>query len=205
MATLRLKTQWFKPGQPRSAVQTASAIAFIVWRVARNMLDRMRKADFDIDVGPPYFAFLREVLVFLVTVADRMAHARQAGEARDAFTTALVLRVAELLDENESDLLGPPAPGEPSWRDRFIDQFNDVSGHYAEFGWDSEDDGPDFAYRRYLGSRIEPLVPPKDQRWVLDQVMDIEAPEAVALVRRGMQGVFSTERRSRRAASMGGD
>jgi hypothetical protein len=203
MATLRLKTQWFKPGQPRSAEQTASAIAFIVWRVARNMLDRMRKANFDIDIGAPYFAFLREVLVFLVTVADRIAHAQQTGEAREAFCTALVLRVADLLDENESDLLGPPAPGQPSWRDRFIDQFNELAGHYAEFGWD--DDGPDFAYRRYLGSRIEPLVPRKDQRWVLDQVMDIEAPEAVTLVKRGMQGVFSTERRARRSASMGGD
>ena len=203
MATLRLKTQWFKPGQPRSAEQTASAIAFIVWRVARNMLDRMRKANFDIDIGAPYFAFLREVLVFLVTVADRIAHAEQAGEAREAFCTALVLRVADLLDENESDLLGAPAPGQPSWRDRFIDQFNELAGHYAEFGWD--EDGPDFAYRRYLGSRIEPLVPPKDQRWVLDQVMDIEAPQAVALVKRGMQGVFSTEKRTRRTTSLGGE
>ena len=105
---LRLKTHWFKSEQPRSAAQTASAIAFTVWRVARAMIERMRKADFDIDVGPPYFAFMREVLVFLVAVADRIAHARQSAAQREAFTTALVVRVAELLDENESDLLGPP-------------------------------------------------------------------------------------------------
>lgn len=200
---MRLKTHWFKPEQPKSAGQTASAIAFIVWRVARNMLDRMRKAGFDIDVGPPYFAFLREVLAFLVVIADRIAYARQAGEQRAAFTTALVLRMADFLEENEGDLLGPVPPGQPGYRERFIDLFNELTTHYAEF--DYGDDGPDFAFRRYFGSRIEPLLPEKDRRWVLDQVMDIEVPEAVALVERGMTGVFSTEKRQRRDSSLSAD
>ncbi|WP_119353139.1 hypothetical protein [Azohydromonas sediminis] len=200
---MRLKTHWFKPEQPRSAEQRASAIAFIVWRVARQMLDRMRKAGFDIDVGPPYFAFLREVLVFLIQCADRIAYARQAGDERAAFTTALVLRTADFLEENEGDLLGPVPPGTASYRERFIDLFNEVAPHYAEFGYG--DDGPDFGFRRYLGSRIEPLLPPKDRPWVLDQVMDIEAPEAVALVERGMAGVYSTEKRARRASALGAD
>jgi len=200
---MRIKSHWFKTETPKSAEQTASAIAFIVWRVARNMLDRMRKANFDIDVGPPYFAFMREVLVFLIQVADRIAYAQQAGDARAAFTTGLVLRVADILAENEGDLLGPPPPGEAGYRDRFIDLCNEVSTHYADFGYG--DDGPDFAFRRYLGSRITPLVPPKDRNWVLDQVMDIEAPEAVTLVQRAMQGVFSTEKRPRRASALGAD
>ena len=37
------------------------------WRI--NMLKRMREADFDIDAGPPYFGFMREVLVFLLQLA----------------------------------------------------------------------------------------------------------------------------------------
>lgn len=200
---MRLKTHWFKPEQPKSAEQTASAIAFIVWRVSRHMLDRMRKAGFDIDIGPPYFAFMREVLVFLIQCADRIAYARQAGDQRAAFTTALVLRTADFLEENEGDLLGPVEPGTPGHRERFIDLFNELSGHYAEF--DYGDEGPDFGFRRYLGTRIEPLLPEKDRRWVLDQVMDIEVPEAVAMVERGMAGVFSTEKRTRRASALGAD
>ncbi len=200
---MRLKTHWFKPEQPKSAEQRASAIAFIVWRVARQMLERMRKAGFDIDVGPPYFAFMREVLVFLIQCADRIAYARQAGDERAAFTTALVLRTADFLEENEADLLGPAPDGTPSHRERFVDLFNEVAPHYAEFGYG--DDGPDFGFRRYLGSRIEPLLPPKDRPWVLDQVMDIEVPEAVALVERGMAGVYSTEKRARRASALGAD
>jgi hypothetical protein len=55
------------------------------------------------------------VLVFLIQVLDRMAYARMAPEGRSEFVTALVRRVAEILQENEETLLGaPPArPAQP--------------------------------------------------------------------------------------------
>ena len=74
---MRIKSHWFKSGAPKTAAEQASAMAFIVWRVAQNMLKRMRGAHFDIDAGLPYFAFMREVLVFLIAVTDRIAQCRQ--------------------------------------------------------------------------------------------------------------------------------
>ena len=105
---MRIKAQWFKPDRPQSPLQTASAMAFIV-RVSANMLKRMRDAGFDIDTGPAYFGFVREVLLFLVTGIDRLASAQLSAEERAAFTGALVRRVAEFLEENEADLLGASA------------------------------------------------------------------------------------------------
>jgi hypothetical protein len=202
--TLRLKTHWHQPGTPKSAGQTASAIAFMVWRISRQVIDRLRAAGFDVEPGPMYFGVMRETLVFLALVADRMAWTQLGPEARAEFTTAQVRRLAELLDENETDLLGPAPADGPSWRDRFIDQFNTLSEHYAEFGFSAEE-GPDFGFRRYYGTRLEPLLPEKDRRWVLDQVMVVESPDAVALVQKGMQGVFSKERGPRRNPVLGGE
>lgn len=204
---MRIKSHWFKDGVTRSAAEHAGAMAFIAWRTARNMLDRMRVAQFDIDAGPAYFAFMREVLVFLIQVTDRMAFRQMDGPARVEFTTTLVRRVADILADNEADLLGAPAPGAASHADRFIDLVNELAAHYADFGADAAQPGfvPDFAFMRYLGARIAPLVPPKDQRWVLDQVMAIEAPEAVGILQRGMAGLFSTEPRARRRAALSGD
>jgi len=205
---IRVKSHWFKPGAPKTPEQQAGAVAFIAWRVAQQMLKRMRAAGFDIDPGAPYFGFMREVLVFLLAVADRIAHAQLEPDARARFTPALVLRVAELLDENESDLLGRPEGA--SWADRFVEQFNALQGHYAEFGADPtarEADGftPDFAFYRYLGHRIEPDLPPKDRRWVLDQVMAIEAPDAVGIVQSAMRDLHDDKPRARRRASMSGE
>jgi hypothetical protein len=199
MSSIRIKSQWFRSGA-KTPQQTASAMAFIAWRVAQNMLKQMRSADFDIEVGPQYFAFTREVLVFLTQVLDRMAYERMGPEGRGEFITALVKRVAEILQENEDTLLGVPPIGSPATTKQFIDLFNELSDHYADFGFDAE--GPDFAFVRYLGHRIELLMPQKDQRWVVDQIMAAEVPDALEILQSAMRGVLSTEP-SPRARPMG--
>jgi hypothetical protein len=200
---IRIKSQWFQTGAPKTAQENASAIAFIVWRVTQNMLKQMREAKFDIDVGPQYFAFMREVLVFLIQAVDRMAFERMTPEQRLDFTTAMVRRVAEILEESELEWLAPPAAGEESRRNSFIDLCNEQADAYAEFGHGP--DGPDFAFVRYLGSRVEAVLPEKDRHWVKDQMMAYEVPEALEMVRRGLDGVLSTEPRPKRRASMTGE
>lgn len=199
MAGLRIKSQWFREGTARTPQQTASAMAFIAWRVAQNMLKQMRSAGFDIEVGWQYFAFTREVLVFLTHVLDRLAFERMGAAARAEFIAALVHRVAQVLQDNEDTLLDARAANEPSHYEQFIDMFNELAGHYAEFRFDAQ--GPDFAFVRYLGHRVEALMPEKDRRWVIDQMMATEVPEAVQILRRAMHNVLSTEARAPRGAS----
>src|SRR5947207_10965706 len=103
---MRVKSRWFKSEQEKAPRQVASAAAFIVWRVSLNALKRMRTARFDIDAGPQYFAFLNEFLAFLIAIADRIAYARLAPDARVEFTTGLAYRVGGILDVKERDMLG---------------------------------------------------------------------------------------------------
>lgn len=198
---IRIKSQWFRNGASKTPEQIASAMAFINWRIAQNMLKRMRLAGFDIDIGPQYFAFTREVLVFLAQVLDRMAYARMPEADRLLFVRALVRRTAEVLQENEDGYLGEPAPGQPTHFDSFVELFNELADHYAEFGFSAE--GPDFGFVRYLGHRIEAHMPQKDQRWVIEQVMASEVPDAVQWLDRAMADVLSKEPRpARRARSV---
>jgi hypothetical protein len=127
-----------------------------------------------------------------------MVFERMDASTRAAFMTALVQRVAEILQENEDGLMGVPPAGQASHYDQFIALFNELADHYADFGYDAQ--GPDFAFVRYLGHRIEALMPEKDQRWVVDQIMASEVPDAIEMVKRGLQGVLSTEPRPARAA-----
>lgn len=203
---IRIKSHWFKPGVPKTPEEQAGAVGFTLWRVGRQALDRMRAAGFDIDAGQPYFAFLAEMLVFLIAVADRLAYQRLSPADREAFTTALVRHVAGTLEGNANDLLGEPAPGQTPAGERFVDLYNETIELYAEFGAapGAAEFAPDLAMLRCLGSRLEAGVPEKDRPWVLDQLATVQVPDAVELLQRTMRDLHSTEpRRARREPASG--
>jgi len=198
---MRVKSHWFKSGRSRTPQEIAAALAFIIWRIGDNALKTTRNAKFEIAVGTQYFSFLSEFLVFLVQVADRIAYRELAAEDRLAFTSTLANRVAETLAENQSRLIGNSLA---EHKQRFIDKVNQRAGEYAEFEYGSE--GPTFAFTRYLAYCMRGIMDEKDSNWITDQIMSIEAPEAVIMIEKTMRDLFETEpRQARTRGSVSGD
>jgi hypothetical protein len=147
----------------------------------------MRRADFEVAVGPQYFSFLTEFLIFLVQVADRIAYSRFTAEFRLDFTNELAKRIAETLAENQSRLLDGTMGEHKSC---FIERLNLRAGEYAEFEYGS--DGPSFSFMRYLAHCMLDVVDERDKNWVTDQMMATEAPEAVDMVEKAMKGLLGS-------------
>lgn len=190
---MRIKSHWFKSDRTKTTQEIAGAVAFVIWRIGDNALKNTRKADFEIAVGPQYFAFLNEFLIFLIQVADRIAYRQLPPEVRIEFTSTLANRVAETMAENRSRLLG----GEfTEHKQQFINELNQRAGEYAEFDYGS--DGPEFAFTRYLAYCMGGIMDEKDSTWVIDQMMSFEAPEAVKMVEKTMRDLFETEPRQHR-------
>ena len=199
---MRVKSHWFKEGSERGPEELAGAMGFIIWRVAQNTLKRMRGVQFDIEAGPQYFAFMSELLAFLIQIADRIAYERMEETRRVEFTTALAKRVADITDDNQTTLLGAAATA--SHRANFIALLNARAADYAAFGFD--EDGPDYGFVRYLGNCVEDVMTDKDRTWTVSQVMEVEAPEAVSIVRASMADLLHTgPRTAARRARMSGD
>jgi hypothetical protein len=196
---MRVKSQWFRDGKPRTPQEIAGAVAFIVWRIADNALKSMRNADFDIAVGTQYFSFLSEFLIFLVQAADRVAFRRISGEERVAFTGVLANRVGETLADNRARLLGGTAAEHKA---AFIELLNQRAGEYAEFEYGET--GPSFSFLRHLGYALQEIMDERDRYWVTDQVMAIEAPEAVETLEKAMRGLFGDEPKRRRGSETAG-
>jgi hypothetical protein len=184
----RTKSRFFSKDKARDPATLASVAAFTTWRLGLQTIKRMREADFEIEASPQYFDVLGEYLVFLIHVADRFAFARLPLPERRVFTVAMVKRLAELMQENESRLLGSDPD---AVRSSFIDRFNARADDYATFGFD-EASGPDFAFLRYAGHALLTVVAERDRAWVTDQLMTIEAPDAVNTLRRVIDNVIGT-------------
>lgn len=176
----------FHAGQPRSKADLAGVVAVLAWKLAIAAINRMRQADYDIDIGRPYFNFVCEFTVFLAHAADRIAYRDLAADDRVAFTTALAKKLADVVEENHDRLLGDAQPGESARH--FLDLFNRRGLDYAEFGYDEK--GPDFGFKRYFAACLREGLPEKDKLWVVDQAMDIEAPEALKALEKTLAGLF---------------
>lgn len=200
---LRLKSEWFRDGVERTPAQSASVLAATQWRLAQAMVPNLRRAGFDIEVGPPVFGLMREVLLFMAHLVDRMAYARMDAAQRSAFTTSMVQRLAALVEDSEREWLGEPPPGQERWAHQFIEQFNRTGEAYADFGL--QDDQPDFGFVRLLGYRVEALMQPQDRHWITDQLMAIEIPQTIAPLRRALDGALHTGVRERRRTRLQGD
>lgn len=190
---MRIKSHWFRSDRPKTPEEIAGAAAFIAWRVAQNALKTMRAAHYDLPPGKRYFSFVAEFLVFLTLGADRIAYRRGDAAWRVAFTTAMANRVGAILAENESDLLGAQTVGDV--KQRFIGLVNECAAECAGFEWD--DTGPDYAFLRFLGHRVAAVMDERDRTWAISQVIEVEAPDAAALLQRGLAGLLDDAPRSR--------
>jgi hypothetical protein len=200
---IRIRSRFHRGARERSLGELASVIAMLGWKLSQDAIRRMREAQFDIDIGRQYFDFVCEYLAFLLHAADRIAHRALAADKRTEFTTALALRLAEAVEDNRDMLIGEPEPGR--CRRHFIDLANQRGDDYSHFAYD-EKEGPDFGFRRFFGSRLLEIVPEKDHAWVIDQIMEIEAPEAVKALERTLEGLFAPaaeEARATRESTIG--
>lgn len=192
---LRIRNS-FHSGRPRSMAEHASVIAMLAWKLGQESIARMREADYDIEVGRGWFDFVCEYLAFLAMSADRIAHADLDPDDRMAFTTALVKRLGDMVEESRHALLPDLLPGEA--RSGFLELFNRRSDEYADFGFDAS--GPDFGFRRCFAACVRETLPEKDRLWAIDQVMEIESPEAIKTLQKTLGGLFHPETaKSRRA------
>jgi len=203
---IRLKSRWFREGHQRSAAERGGVAAVASWRLGIEMVRRLQRAGFGIEVGAGYFQVLKEASIFLALLADRQVHARQSPEERDEFTVGMVRHLAATYAESATEWLPPrPADG-PDWADDFLAAWNTVAPTYADFDSDAISGEPELAFVRHFAWRLEPLLPAADRVWVIDQVMSIEVPEAAQALRRTLSGVFDeTPRRARAATAATGD
>jgi hypothetical protein len=175
--------------------ELASVIAMLAWKLAIDSIKRMRKVEYDIDQGQAYFDFVCEFVIFLAQAADRIAYRELTPEQRIEFSTAVARRMAEVVEDNRDTLLDDVTPGQ--CQQHFLDLFNRRGAEYADHGY--TEDGPDFGFRRCFAACLQEVLPEKDRLWAVDQVMEIESPEATRALEKTLTGLFHPEANSRRS------
>jgi hypothetical protein len=186
---LRIKTVWFKKGEgPREDDQTGSVIAANIWKISDQVVTRLSKADYDIITPQRGFKIIGETIAFLLHISDRMIYERVDEERRASLIQFTAGRLAEIMEQNIHDLLGD---FDHPYQETFLDFLNRRNEDYATFDFVPEK--PDFSVFRYFGNAIREDLEKQDQPWIVDQLTEIDGPDAVETLVKVINGLFKEE------------
>ena len=197
---LRLKTVWFKNAGGRSSAEVATVLASTIWRLADAAVADLSRADCDIVTPERGVRILGEVASFLLHMSDRMVYGRVPEAERANLVQATGRRLAEMIVANIREMGGAD---DFDYRTNFIDFINRRSTDYASF--DCAPDKPSFPLLRYLGLAVRELMLESDQPWVADQIMDIQAPEALGMLKKTIDGLLSPAQAAPLRRTVAGD
>jgi hypothetical protein len=169
---VRVKSKWNLKERERSLSEIGGAMAFILWRIAQQGTLNLENEGFQTDSNAQRLDVITEFLAFLVHIADRMTAANLTREQRQEFIGSLARHLGDTMQENRGD-----AQGAGEYRGALIERLNERAADYAGFSF--VDNEPGFAFRRYFGEKVRAVMGEKDNKWITDQVMDIEVPEAL--------------------------
>jgi len=170
---IRVKSKWNKKDKARTPEEIGSALAFNLWRIAGANVLHLENEGFQTDTHHQRLDVIGELLAFFVHVVDRMVSEKEYSEqARTELITAIAHSLAKTMHDNRRDV-----ETEGDFMGGFIDMLNQRMTEYAGFTFD--EGGPGFQMRRRCGDHVTKVMGAKDNKWITDQIMDIEIPDAL--------------------------
>ena len=182
---MRIRSKW-QSGNA-SLEDNANALAYIVWQIALEQTKNLHREDFIYDSDHQRTGVLSEYLCYLVHVADRIIYPTLAEDARAVFVQTLANGVARHYQRNMEDVFGR----DRVYRDDWIARLNLRIQEYSELNFPNRE--PGYQMNRSLGRHIQDLMgESQTNRWIIDQVMDVDAKTAVLELKKGIDNLFGS-------------
>jgi hypothetical protein len=173
---IRMRTKWHTRG-PKSIEDRAGVVGFNIWKIANETWKHMEQGGFRPGDDRQIVALITEMTAFLMQVCDRLVYGQLPEDERGRFMNALGRHLAKTLQSNMLDMFGP---GDHTHG--FIATLNARLADYNEFEF--QDYKPSYAMLRYLGDKMAGAMAGTDSKWVVEQVIDIEAPDALDRIKK---------------------
>lgn len=200
---MRVRSRW-NSDKDRSLEEIASALGFIIWRIAGNGVLNLENEGFQTSNNEQRLHVVAEFVALVVHLSDRLTLERLSAEERQLFITKTAMHCARHYQDNMVDAKGP---GE--YQKTWVVLLNQRMNEYAECDFSGEQ--PGFEMRRLFGTYVRDAMGPKDQKWIVDQTMDIEVPEIMGTLTKALKNLFSEDTDlpspnapRRKGANMGG-
>ena len=179
-----VKTRWRKKGA-RTVEERAGVIGANVWKIALEVFRHMEKEGFRFGSDRLTTEVISEFIAFLVQLADREVYGKLSDADRATLVTEVAGHLASTFANNQLDLFGPG-----QYRTAFIDLLNDRFESYSRLEY--RDGEPGHACVRLFASQVAEAMAASGNKWVVEQMMEVEAPEMVRVMKRLLEQALET-------------
>ena len=179
---VRLKTRWHKSRRsernrrgsnaPKQLKDLASVIGINIWKMAKEVFLHMEKQGYRFGEDQQSVNVLSEFVIYQVHIVDRLLYGVVDDSERNEFVNVTANYLMETVVENQIDLMGP---GE--YEQLFLQRMNSRFDEYSECSFENEQ--PGYALTRTLAMHVAEEMKVTDDKWVIEQVIDIEAPSII--------------------------
>ena len=184
---MRIRSKWNVKNRDRTPEEIAGVVAFIAWRICTQAVLDLENNNLQTDTQVQRLAIICEFAAFLIHVTDRMMFERMDEEERAVFISAMAKAMAQTMQDNMEDFLG-----HGHYKPELINTLNLRMNEYSKFSY-SEESGPSFPMLRYFGECITAVMGERQKKWVTTHIIDIEAPDAIKTLKRGISNLLPDE------------
>ena len=183
---MRIRDRWPARDNSVSIEENAGALAYVCWQVALDGTKQLHAQKFDYRDDAQRVAIITEYLVFLIHICDRVCATQLQPDEREIFVIKLMQVCAGHLHRNAEEILGPG-----DYAETFMDTFNARSKDFSQCKY--VNGGPGYSLLRAFGAQIQQLMGnSQTNRWVMDQVTEISAQNAVDQVQKSIRNILGS-------------
>ena len=169
-----VKTRWRRKGA-RTLAERAGVIGANLWRISLEIFKHMEREGFRFGSDRMATGVIAEFIAFVVQLADRTVYGRLSEVDRATLIGEVAVHLAATMENNQRDLFGAG-----DYRKPFIDLLNARFEEYAAFEYAGA--APGYACLRLFAGKVSDAMASGDNKWVVEQMIDVEAPEMVRFV-----------------------
>jgi hypothetical protein len=175
----RIRTQFHNKQKPKSVETIAGAMGMNLWKLASGAANKMYNDGFNFKSNAQLIDVIGEFGIFLLQLADRIAFDELGQEGRMRFTQALAGHLINTMVENQVEELGVG-----DYQGPFVEKLNERLDAYSEFSL--VEGAPSYPMLRYFATSVDAVMGGEDNKWVIETVIEVEAPAVVKPLRDGM-------------------
>ena len=181
---MRVKSTWHK-SQVKTIEDIAGALAFNSWRITKNHLEDLINEAFVIEKAQ-VFDVIQEYLCYLIQCVDRLVFDTLDDQKRQELIILLAKQSADYYQENKEDRIGPG----DHWQE-FVNTYNARSQDYSDYEF--KDEEPNYLFMRYFGEKVQQAMTEADEKWIVQQMVEIQAPKAFKSIKKSVNELVSVE------------